>query len=137
MPGELLGDGAATLRRASLAQVGPGRPEDPHKIDALMAFEPLILERDDRLAQVWRDARERDLDAIFPEDRENRTVIHVIERRGLRHLAECPKRITARQPGKQRPDRHDNSKKNRRHGSQNRSRVYQEPPLEFLERPFE
>ena len=94
-----------------LADVRPRGPQDATQVDTLVVFEPLVLERDDGLPQVRRDARQRHFDAIFPENRENRTLIDVVQRRRLRHFAESSKLVATRQARKQ--DNHHHSDGNR------------------------
>ncbi len=66
-----------------------------------MLVEPLVLDRNDSLDEVGRDAVERNLDALFLEDREDGLIVRVKERRGLRHGADAAERLRVGQAGRQ------------------------------------
>ena len=72
-----------------------------------MVFEPLVFERDNRPAQVRRDARQRHFDAIFLENRENRPVMDVVQRRRLRHFPKVAKLFAVGKAGEERPEQHN------------------------------
>ena len=102
---ELLGDRAAALPARARPGVGQHRRADAHDVDAVVLVEPLVLDRDDRLADVARHLLERHLDALLLEDREHRLVGLVEQRRRLRHVADRRQRLAVRQrltdvPGK-------------------------------------
>ena len=103
LPGQLLGDGAASLGHAAVAEVCPGGPHDSPGVVPSMVLKPLILERDNGLAEVSGHARQRNFDSVFPEDRENRTVMDVVESCRLRHLPQAselfPPGKTGEKPG--------------------------------------
>ena len=101
LAGELLGQGAAALRQATLAQVGERRAGDAHDVDAAVAAEPLILDGEQRLDQVRRDIGQRHVEAAFVEDGERRGVGGVVEDGGLGHLAHPPHVLDARQADEQ------------------------------------
>jgi hypothetical protein len=65
LPGKLLGDGAAALRLPSFTHIGPDGAGDANDVDSAVVGEPLVFKRDNRLAKVWRDPRQRDLNAIL------------------------------------------------------------------------
>ena len=75
--------------------------EHPDGVDATVIEEALILDRDDRLDQVLRDPRQRNLDPLFLEDGEDRAIAGVEQRRGLRHVAEAAERLAVGQTGRQ------------------------------------
>src|SRR5688572_14518236 len=85
LPGELLREGARALRRAPGAHVRDQRTGDADNIEAAMLVEALILDCQDRLHQIWRDAIERDGNSLFLIDRERRSAVDVVQRRRLSH----------------------------------------------------
>jgi hypothetical protein len=58
-----------------------------------MIVEALILDGQDGLDELSRDARERNVDALLAEDGERLTILHVKERRRLRHRADAAQRL--------------------------------------------
>ena len=100
LPCELLGDGAAPLSPAPFLDIAQHGAADANRVDAGVLVEPLILDRDDRLDQVRRDLFERNLDALFLEDREDRSILGVIDCRRLGHVAEPADGIPPGQPSR-------------------------------------
>src|SRR4029077_4644962 len=58
-----------------------------------MRIETLIFDRDDRVDQMRRYVRQRDVDALFVEDREGQLVVRVVDDRGFGHVADAPDRV--------------------------------------------
>ena len=65
VPGELLGQRAATLHGAPRAQVRPGRANDSHGIDSEVPIEPAILDLHQNGQERRRDVVETQQHAIF------------------------------------------------------------------------
>ena len=62
-----------------------------------MRIETLILDREHRVHEVRRHLRQRHLDALFLEDREDRTIGDVVEHGRLGHVAHAADLAAARQ----------------------------------------
>ena len=62
--GELLRDGRAALRDAAMQHVGRKRAREPDRIDAEVAVEAAILDRDEGARQIGRQLLERDGGAV-------------------------------------------------------------------------
>ena len=88
-------------RAAPGLEILDDRADHADPVDAAVLVEPLILDRDHRLDQVRRHLLERHLDPLFLEDREDRLVGGVEDRRRLRHVAEAAQRGAVGQPGGQ------------------------------------
>ena len=85
--------GAAVL--ATGANEGGSRHAD--QVDAAVIVEALILDGDDRLHEVRRDARQRHFDPLLAENRERRLVVNVEQQRRLRHRADAADRGLVRE----------------------------------------
>ncbi len=99
---ELLRDRAAALRQAAAPDVGQHRGADPHGVEAVVIVEALVFDRENGRLQVRRDLRERDIDALFLEDRECELVVAIENRRRLVHLAQTPQGVDVRKTAAQR-----------------------------------
>src|SRR4029453_958977 len=74
---ELLGDGAAALDNAPGAEVPDRSGEDAHRIDAEVLIEAPVLDRNDGVHHVRRDAIERHRDALLDEVAESRLAMAI------------------------------------------------------------
>ena len=80
-----------------LLQVDEHRPHDADDVDAAMRVEALVLDREHRVDEVRRHLRQRHLDALFLEDREDRPIGDVVEHGRLGHVAHAADLAAARQ----------------------------------------
>ena len=71
--GELLGDGRAALRDAAVQDVGHRGAREPDRIDAVVAVEAAVLDRDERLRQIGRQLLERHVGAAHFAARRQRS----------------------------------------------------------------
>ncbi len=94
---QLLRQRRAALGEAPALQVDEDRAHDADHVDAAMVVEALILDRQHRVDEVRRHLRQRHLDALFLEDREDRAIGDVVEDGRLRHVAHAADLAAARQ----------------------------------------
>jgi hypothetical protein len=74
-----------------------------------MVLKPLIFKSDDGFAEVRGHARQRNFDAVFLEDSENRPVMDVVECRRLRHFSQASELVPPRKAGKEPDDEEHHS----------------------------
>ncbi len=98
---ELLRDGASALGTAPFPDIADHGGSHTYHIDAVVLVEALVLDRDDGLDEIRRHPFERNLDALFLEDREDGLVGRVEQRRGLGHVPDVAQRVAVGQPGRQ------------------------------------
>ena len=91
---ELLRDRAAALRAPPEVQVAQERGADADDVDPTVLEEPLILDREHRLDQVWRDLLERHLEPLLLINREHRHVARVEDGGRLGHLPKTANHVT-------------------------------------------
>ena len=89
LPRELLRQRAAALRPPAFTQVCDRRPDNPDGVDAAMVVEPLVLDGENRLPGDGRDLAQRHLNALFLEQRVDRLVLPIEQRRRLGHVADA------------------------------------------------
>ena len=109
LPGELLGDGAAAL---CVPVPRANRPRRRPMI-RIMSMPPCSSNRwSSNATMALREVRrhicdERDLNAIFLENRENGPVMDVVKGRRLRHVADQAQLVATREAGQHRPAPND------------------------------
>src|SRR5690606_26653028 len=85
--GQLLGDGAAALQEAVVAEkpadVGHHGPEDGPQVDAEVLVEAGIFNRDDGVPQVAGDLFQAHRDPVFPVQPGDDPAVHVVDVGGL------------------------------------------------------
>ena len=94
-PGELLRNGAAALDDPSGSQVPPGGAGDADGIDPEVLKEAPILDREDRIDHVWRDALERNRDPLLDEEAEGGPAVTVENDCRLRPRTDAGQRTRA------------------------------------------
>ena len=83
-PHQLLRDRAAALHDAARAKIGETGSGETNEVVAAMLIEPPILGGENRGDQMRRNAAQWDIDPPFGEQREDLTIVDVVERRRLR-----------------------------------------------------
>ena len=107
--GELLGEGGAALRHAAAKHVGDHGAGEPDRVDAEMAVEPAILDRDERLRQVGGKLLDRHIRAAHLAAQDERPAVgpdDLDRRRPFRHFERLDRRQRRDHEG-DRPDRGD------------------------------
>ena len=96
LTGQLLRERAAALGKTAFEDVVQRRAGDTHDIDPAMVVEPLILDGQDRLHELWGDLRQRDVNALLAKDGKGLTIARVEDRRRLRHRADAAQGLAIR-----------------------------------------
>jgi hypothetical protein len=93
--GELLGEGRAALRHAAVQQVGGGGAEKPDGIDAVMAEEAPVLDRDEGPRQIGWKLFDRNIAAAHLAAHDQRSAVgadNLDGRRALGHFERLDRR---------------------------------------------